>query len=57
MKRYSKASPDSSDAIAKKTKELLNTYKPEKITKVSNIESGLENPCVFGKHNPDFENQ
>lgn len=58
MKRYSVGSPDSSINIAKKAKEFLSKKETsDNINEVSNVESGLKNPCVFGKHNPDFDKQ
>lgn len=43
----------SSSNIAKETKELLNK-KEEQEEALSKVECGIDNPCVFGKHNKNF---
>jgi len=56
MINYSLGNMESQRATAAKTKESLKKKKPTKKKPLSKAKCGLENPCVFGKHNPNFDN-
>jgi hypothetical protein len=43
--------PESADALAKKAKELT---KERVIKPLKREPAGLENTCVWGKHNPNY---
>ncbi len=57
MKKLSNGNVDSYDSIAKQAKEFLNRSQEVKNNDLDKSQSGLKNPCVFGKHNPKFNNQ
>lgn len=59
MQKYRPSAPKSASTLVKESKEALEAMEAAKeavnISVHEKVECGLKNPCVFGKHNSNFD--